>query len=107
MKLQNKIEKILPSILCGFLILSLFSGCDDMLDETPPHIIVNENLFTDLNGFEIGLNGVYATMRSEREGQNPWFGGSSEYMWFTGTDQFATGKYTNSRFAAIAMDWGS
>lgn len=107
MELQNKIKKILSNIFYGILILTLFSGCEDMLEKFPPHIIVNENLFTDLNGFEIGLNGVYATMRSEREGQNLWFGQSSEYLWFTGTDQFVTGSYNTSRPAALAQDWGS
>lgn len=44
------------------------AGCDGILDENPPHIIVADNLFTDRAGFEAAVNGLYAQARREREG---------------------------------------
>lgn len=43
---------------------------DSMLTEAPPHIIVAENLYTDLTGFEAALNALYAQARRERMGQS-------------------------------------
>lgn len=44
-------------------------GCDeDFLTESPPNIIVPENLYTDLAGFRAGLNALYAQARRVREG---------------------------------------
>jgi len=42
---------------------------DDILTERPKDIIVADNLYTDLNGFEAGLNALYFEVRRERYGQ--------------------------------------
>jgi hypothetical protein len=44
------------------------SACRDILTEDPKTIIVPDNLYVDLNGFEAGLNGLYALVRRERFG---------------------------------------
>lgn len=45
------------------------AACDEItLAEDPPHIIVADNLYTDLAGFQAGLNALYARVRLERQG---------------------------------------
>jgi len=69
MKLKSKISIALKIILTLF-----FVGCSkDMLDEKPPNLITTETLYTNLSGFETGLNGLYATARLIRRGL--WDGG--------------------------------
>ena len=47
------------------------SACfDSDLTEVPKNIIVADNLYTDLAGFEAGLNALYFQVRRERFGQN-------------------------------------
>ena len=62
----------------GLLALSMaalalgVSGCnsDALLSERPKDIIVADNLYTNLEGFEAGLNALYAQVRRERWGQD-------------------------------------
>ena len=51
------------------LLLLIFSAAcsKDLIDEKPPHLITSETLFTNLAGFEAGLNGLYAQVRREKE----------------------------------------
>ncbi len=45
------------------------AGCsEDYLTEQPPHLLTAETIYTSLDGFEAGLNGLYALVRKEREG---------------------------------------
>ncbi|MEY4958367.1 MAG: hypothetical protein RL409_2624 [Gemmatimonadota bacterium] len=48
------------------------SGCnsDALLTERPKDIIVADNLYTNLEGFEAGLSALYAQVRRERWGQD-------------------------------------
>jgi hypothetical protein len=57
----------------------------DFLVEDPPHIIVAENLYTSLSGFEAGINGLYAQVRRERQGING-LNDLMETLWVIGTD---------------------
>src|SRR5690349_13262359 len=43
---------------------------DDFLTETPKAIIAADNLYTNVAGFEAGLNGLYFRVRRERFGQD-------------------------------------
>lgn len=59
----------------GLLVLTALGGTtscnsDDILTERPKDIIVADNLYTDLNGFEAGLNALYFEVRRERFGQS-------------------------------------
>jgi hypothetical protein len=57
--------------LCGAAALT-FAGCnaDEMLTEKPPHVIVADNLLTDLAGFDAALNAQYAQARREKQGHS-------------------------------------
>jgi hypothetical protein len=51
------------------LVILLLSACsEDILMENPPHIQTAETIYTSLDGFESGINGLYALVRQEREG---------------------------------------
>src|SRR5690606_41553725 len=64
---MKKVTKITYSIV----VIMLVSACSkSWLDETPPHVITTETLYTNLNGFEAGLNGLYSLVRAEREGRD-------------------------------------
>jgi len=88
-------------------LLGMFAGCSESyLEEDPPHIIAADNLYTDLTGFEAGLNGLYAQFRMERGGAT--FGSGNDMLIdpaVTGTDNI----YGNERsgWARDGNDWGT
>lgn len=62
-----------PALLVSALLgLSLVTACntDQLLVETPQDVIVADNLYTNLEGFEAGLNALYAQVRRVRWGQD-------------------------------------
>ncbi|HET7551618.1 MAG TPA: RagB/SusD family nutrient uptake outer membrane protein [Gemmatimonadaceae bacterium] len=80
-------------------------ACDeDFLTESPPNIIVPENLYTDLAGFQAGLNALYAQARKVREGAS----GTNLLMseaWTVGVDNgFANYPAGTER---IFNEWGT
>ncbi|WP_236980569.1 RagB/SusD family nutrient uptake outer membrane protein [Membranihabitans maritimus] len=66
--MKFKYRFILASCLC----LVLISGCnvfnEDYLEERPPHLISAGTLFESYEGFQSGLNGLYAEVRLELSG---------------------------------------
>ncbi|MEX0772805.1 MAG: RagB/SusD family nutrient uptake outer membrane protein [Balneolales bacterium] len=59
----------LINIIALFAVVINVLGCaSDWLDEDPPHILTVETVYSDLEGFEAGLNGLYAEVRREHEG---------------------------------------
>lgn len=61
------------ALVGGSLAMALsMTACDTdkLLTETPKDIIVADNLYTNLEGFEAGLNALYAQVRRERWGQD-------------------------------------
>jgi hypothetical protein len=65
----------------------LVSGsCGDMLVESPPNLLVADNLYVDAAGFEAGLSGLYSLAAAEYES---YYGsGNMRKILFTaGTDQ--------------------
>lgn len=87
--------KTLKYILTFTAIVATFIGCsDNELIEDPRADIAPDNLYTDLAGFEVGLNGLYAHYSRERRG-NSW-GSNNDLMadpMVTGTDNM----YGNER----------
>ena len=86
------------------LFILLFTACaKDLLDEKPPHLITSETLFTNVAGFEAGLNGLYAQVRRERE---PSYGDHSMHgsMFMFGTDN-VTVNHQDIGFIMTAMLW--
>ncbi len=62
---MKKSANIFPYIM----IMLVLSACsEDILIENPPHIQTAETIYTNLDGFESGINGLYALVRKEREG---------------------------------------
>lgn len=59
--------KIFKYIVITIIIgISAFSCSETFLEENPPHILVADNLYVDLQGFQAGLNAIYANARTER-----------------------------------------
>lgn len=64
------------------------AGCENSLTESPPHILVADNLFNDNAGFEAALNGLYSLVREDRMGAIS-VGSVNDLrneMWALGTD---------------------
>jgi starch-binding outer membrane protein, SusD/RagB family len=60
-----------PGTLCllgGLALVAGSTACHPDLIESPPNIIVADNLYTNLSGFEAGLNALYFQARRERYG---------------------------------------
>ncbi|MDQ1296176.1 MAG: hypothetical protein QG611_154, partial [Bacteroidota bacterium] len=94
-------------IIIVFLTMIFLSGCDDLFDplkEEAPHLISAETLFKNLDGFEAGLNGLYALVRLERTELNNYLGSH----WIACTDAM-TCNYGSSGTGAwgIPYDWGT
>lgn len=93
-------------LLLTIISIVLISGCSDKwLEEKPPHLITTETLYSSYEGFETGLNGLYALVRGEREGTE----GSSEALRaeliMNGTDNMTPNH--RSAFGQVAEDWAA
>lgn len=93
----------LKNILSIFLIIPLFIGClkEDILDETPPHLISTETLYVNLSGFETGINSLYALVRMEREGGNNHYG----EMFMGGTDVLVSNSANRANMSMTFQNW--
>ncbi len=85
------------------LTTGVMGGCStDLLNEKPPHLITSETLYTTLDGFEAGLNGLYALVRQERQGRE-----SDNFLRSdiatTGTDNI-TPNYRHG-FGTVTEEW--
>lgn len=91
-------------ILFYLITIQLAVGCDFKLDEDIPHLITSETLYQNLQGFEAGLNGLYALVREERSGLNDYLGAH----WLNGVDNMVN-NYGGSGSSAwgVAYDWGA
>lgn len=86
-------------------LMLIVPGCsEDYLNEDPPHLITTESLYSSLEGFETGLNGLYALVREEREGSS---GGNflRSDMAVAGTDNI-TFNYRHG-FGQLAENWAT
>lgn len=99
MKISNihiLVLSVLTSILCGC--------SDEWLEEKPPHLITSGTVYTNLTGFEAGLNGLYALVRQERSGSGD---GEANYlrseMLLNGTDNMA--QNLSDAWSLIAENW--
>ncbi len=87
-----------------------FAGCTkEWLDEKPPHLISTESLYTTLEGFEAGLNGLYTLVRQEREGESETAVGGSNFlrceMAMNATDNMCGNRLAGG-FVVCAQLWG-
>ncbi|MCG8389379.1 MAG: RagB/SusD family nutrient uptake outer membrane protein, partial [Cytophagales bacterium] len=109
--MKNLMIKIVRTVSLLFLLAVPLSCSEDFLDQELPHLVSADDLYIDENGFEIGLNGLYALARTERSGitstNNPT--GSSNNlmssMMMAGTDIiYANRPWNAERFL---NDWGA
>lgn len=73
-----KTNKIFKSILFAVTLMLFFGCAEEELIEAPPHILDPVSLYKDLEGFEAGMNGIYAEWRRERSGTE--YGNPNAYM---------------------------
>ncbi len=98
-------KNIVYKILAGSIVLILLAGCsENLLDEKPPQIISTESLYTSLAGFEAGLNGLYATLRQERQTTRDIELRAG--MFFGGTDNLVSNYKSSYGFNFITQRWG-
>ena len=90
------------------LVFLLLSCSNDVLKENPPQLITTGTLYTSLNGFEIGLNGLYSYVRKVKSGvdDNKNWVICEAYM--NGTDNLiANSPETGGGYGRIAQWWGN
>lgn len=69
--MNTRIARRLAALTIVGAIVLIPTGCgDNQLTEVPDAILVADNLYRDLAGFEAGLNGLYYNVRRERYGRN-------------------------------------
>lgn len=96
----------LTRILKGIVLLISLMGCkEDFLLEDSPHLLTTDLLYSDLNGFETGLNGLYSKVREEKEGPNSVFSRSSIFL--CGTDIFCSNTSDNTWISDLTKQWGA
>jgi len=91
--MRTKLFNIITVIL---LVVFLF-GCEINLDEKPPHLITTESLYSNLAGFETGLNGAYSRIRKEFDAPIDF----NRNMFTCGTDNL-TGNWTQGLSTTFA-----
>jgi hypothetical protein len=104
MTMSRKIRHWAGLGLVGAVGLGLAGCTDGILEESPPNIIVADNLYVDAAGFRSGLNALYAQARDERgavSGENV----IRTEMMNVGVDN----AYSNypAGFEHIWNDWGT
>ena len=93
------------------LILTIFlsSSCIDknFLEEQPPHILVADNLYLDLNGFEAGLNTLYGDIRREFSHYNGGGGLAhlTNLIWMQGNDNVFASRWQSAPNYIVNI-WG-
>lgn len=88
------------------IILFVITSCSESwLEEKPPHLITTETLYTNLNGFEAGLNGLYALVRGEREGRGTSSDNLVADLAMLGTDNIVPNARGGIGF--IALDYAN
>lgn len=91
------------------LALNLTSCSNDLLNENPEHIYTADGLYTSLDGYEKGLNGLYAEVRKEYEGLGYTgnFGTVDlrNVLYILGTDNMATGS-NKGNVHKMLNSWG-
>lgn len=96
-------KKSIKIKICYIAITIAMYGCSDSwLKETPPHLITGETLYTNLEGFEAGLNGLYARVREEKTGSSGENFLRAAVM-MEGTDNVV--PHHRHGFGQVAEDW--
>lgn len=87
-------------------MLLVAGGCSKQeLEEKPPHLVTAETLYTSLNGFESGLNGLYALVRKEREAVDGSGNNLLAMLATVGTDNLDA--HNSAYMGSISQNWAS
>lgn len=102
---MKKIENIVIAIVS----IVCLGGCSkERLIESPPNFITADVLYTTVEGFDAGLNGLYSLVRDERNGLSYTNGfGTIDLraaIMITGTDNIGAGSNTGG-LSTITADW--
>src|SRR3546814_589325 len=97
--------KIIIQLTVLIALHTMLSGCkEEWLDEKPPHLVTSGTVYTNLAGFETGINGLYALVRLEKSGSGD---GGSNYlrseMLLNGTDNMT--QNLADAWSLIAENW--
>lgn len=77
----------MKKIICATVLMVLFIGCSNkFLDETPPHFLSADNLYTSYDGFKAGIYGLYSLARDERSGSVNENNEIKNQVWLAGND---------------------
>jgi len=97
-------KKILNKTIAILTVVILFAGCsEDFLKEGPPHLITTVTLYTSYNGFQSGLNGLYALVRQDYEGMTGASNHLRKEMWMNGVDNMTSNQ--RDGFSRVAENW--
>ena len=98
-------------ILILLTALTAAPGCESFLGENPETLMTSNQLYASEEGFQLGLNGLYASARKEREGYGytDSFGATGLYalMNMAGTDNYDSGAGASGEFTAIYKSWST
>src|SRR3982751_151421 len=94
-------------LVFGFIIGA--EGCSKTrLNEDPPNFTTAETLYSSVDGFEAGINGLYSLVREERNGLNYTSGFGTidlaSTIYLAGTDNIGSGSNTGG-LSTIIADW--
>jgi len=99
--------KKIVNVSIVLLLFTMIFGCDeDLLFEKPDHLITADLIYSNLDGFEAGLNGLHSQIRTERGA----FGSvhSKQSHWLSGTDLFTSNIPDNNKgMSTITANWGT
>ncbi len=103
--MKNKSFNRIAAIVLTIIMLGIVSCMKDTLNEKPPQLITTGTLYTSYNGFQTGLNGLYALVRMEREGGN----GCRMEIFMNGTDNLCANSDVADPpgFGQIMRFWGA
>jgi hypothetical protein len=87
------------NIVIVILFVIFLFGCEADLSEKPPHLITSETLYSNLAGFETGLNGAYSLIRKEHNGSIDF----TSSMFTCGTDNLCANW--RQGFGVIGTFW--
>src|SRR3954470_10761029 len=95
-------------ILIVVSVIGLGSCSKNRLSENPPNFTTADALYSSVDGFEAGINGLYSLVREERNGLNYTNGfGTIDLaatIYTAGTDNIASGSNTGG-LSTIIADW--
>lgn len=104
MQIYDIMKKAKLYAIATLVFVVFASGCDSLLDTSPPHFVTTNSLYISLDGFEAGINGMYEMVREERSGRSSNHMIGSQFM--GGTDNLVTNHSSGSLFSGIFNSWG-